>query len=200
VPLYHWTTTADGCLLVDQADGAGLRLPTLDKSAQLADKVAAEWGPLAMQHGQMHGVPVSWILAVILRESGGDAAARGKDGEIGLMQIIPSSHGMTAAELVAPADNIHKGAQLLGDSRRLGFDLPQAISRYNGGAEPSGEPHPSSLSPWGVRETRGHIAAVVAAHNFYLGQLCRGGVPAAARLGPLLAFAAALGWTVVRSP
>jgi hypothetical protein len=199
--LYHWTTTADGCVLVDRGTGLGLELLTVVSPSyrQQLDTIAEKWGAIAADAGAARGAPVSWILGAIFRESGGaHPTPVGTSGEVGLMQIIPRMHGMSAAELVDPAANIDKGAQLLGDSLALGYDLPQALSRYNAGAGSSGQPHGSTVSPWGMAETPGHIESIVRAHNYYLGQLCRAGVPAQSRLGPLLAFGALLGWLVAR--
>jgi soluble lytic murein transglycosylase-like protein len=174
MPSYAWSTTPDGCVYVDRdagglLDAPDLQLISIDPATYgIAREVQATWGALASDAGARHGAPVSWILATILWESGGDPdAINPTSGAVGLMQIMPGIHGLTAAELSSPVINVNKGAELLGDSKRLGFDLPQAVSRFNAGAVASGKPHLSASSPWGYREDPGHIEKVVRAHNYY---------------------------------
>jgi hypothetical protein len=115
---------------------------------------------------------------------------------------MPGIHGLTAAELSSPVINVNKGAELLGDSKRLGFDLPEAVSRFNAGAVAgTGKPHLSPSSPWGYREDPGHIEKVVRAHNYYADCSSGPGRAAAGGAGALAALAlvaAALGWAIKR--
>lgn len=189
---YTWTTTADGCVLVNK--GQGLTMPVLPKGRlrELANNVADRWAFLASEKADKYAVPLSWVLGSMFRESGGDPDAVSPAGAVGLMQIMPGIHGLSAEELRDPAVNVDKGAELLGQSLALGYDLPQALSRYNAGAQSSGAPHVSSLSPWGMRENEGHISAVVSAHNYYS---CSATRP---RLVPFLALAAAFGLAVAK--
>ena len=138
VSYFTWHTASDGSGLVDRRDGDGALAVSLvsPQLMGLADKVAAQWGPLAKAASIAHGVPLSWILGVILQESAGDPSAESPMGAIGLMQIIPKWHPtMTKEQLLDPEQNVDYGTSLLADSIAAGFDLPEAASRYNGGAE-----------------------------------------------------------------
>ena len=87
--------------------------------------------------------------AVMAVESGYNPAAIGGAGEIGLMQILPSTARMlgfsgTLADLAAPETNIHYGVTYLAQAWRLaGEDLCTAVMKYRAG---HGETRFSSLS------------------------------------------------------
>jgi len=75
------------------------------------------------------------VLAVVVRESGGDPAAVSPAGARGLMQLMPA----TARELGVtdpgdPSQNLHGGARYLARMlRRFGGDLDLALAAYNAG-------------------------------------------------------------------
>jgi hypothetical protein len=77
--------------------------------------------------------------AVMAVESGFNPAAIGGVGEIGLMQILPSTARMlgfsgTMAELAVPETNIHYGVTYLAKAWRLaGGDLCTAVMKYRAG-------------------------------------------------------------------
>lgn len=83
-------------------------------------------------------VPESWIRAVIEVESSWNPDAIGSSGEIGLMQILPSTaatYNVTADELLEPETNIETGARLLAElMRRFGTDFREVYSAYNSGS------------------------------------------------------------------
>jgi soluble lytic murein transglycosylase-like protein len=87
--------------------------------------------------------------AVMWVESGDNPASVGSAGEIGLMQIMPSTAQMlgfrgTLSELAEPAINIHYGVVYLAQAWRLaGGDLCTAAMKYRAG---HGETRFSSLS------------------------------------------------------
>ena len=85
------------------------------------------------------------------------------------MQLThPSVFGGYAKELTLsdPDLNISLGVTLMGKLRRsVGYDLPKLASGYNAGLAGGGVPHHSASSPWGIRETRGHIERCVRASN-----------------------------------
>jgi len=120
------------------------------------------------------------------------------------MQVVPRWHPeFDVARLkLDPAYNIMAGARLLAASKRAGFDLVEAASRYNAGSQANGKPHPSSSSPWGVREDVPYIASVVRGHNWFIRHVeIRRGLVLAGGMG--LAFVAlgagaALAWADVR--
>ena len=72
-------------------------------------------------------------------ESGGNPAAVGTSGEIGLMQIKPATASMlgfhgTLVQLAEPRTNIELGVRYLGGARaRAGGDLCIALMKYRGG-------------------------------------------------------------------
>lgn len=168
-----WQTEPSGLVVVDDGHGPSVIYPPLDAAtvAKL-DGVRIRWGVAGQQAAASAGAPWSWVLATVYAESGGDPGAHGADGEIGLMQIMPATGaglGFTAAQLADPVQNLRCGATLLGRSAARGLDLPKAASCYNAGAQSNGQPHTSSSSPWGIAESSGYIARVVAAANYYLG-------------------------------
>ncbi len=77
--------------------------------------------------------------AVMAVESGYNPAAIGGVGEIGLMQILPSTARMLGfagsnADLAVPATNIHYGVRYLAQAWRLaGGDLCTAVMKYRAG-------------------------------------------------------------------
>lgn len=77
--------------------------------------------------------------AVMGVESGYNAGAIGGVGEIGLMQVLPSTARMLGfsgsdAELAAPENNIHYGVMYLAQAWRLaGGDLCTAVMKYRAG-------------------------------------------------------------------
>jgi hypothetical protein len=112
------------------------------------------WMELAERVHKITWVPVAWILAMIYAESRGDESAEASDGGWGLMQITHPSlkAGLTKEQAAKHASNVNIG-------------LPGVASCYNAGGKGFGVPHDSKESPWGMRETKGHISRVVAASN-----------------------------------
>jgi soluble lytic murein transglycosylase-like protein len=74
--------------------------------------------------------------AVMAVESSYNPGAIGGAGEIGLMQILPSTARMlgftgTPSELAVPATNVHYGVTYLAEAWRLaGGDLCTAVMKY----------------------------------------------------------------------
>jgi soluble lytic murein transglycosylase-like protein len=86
-----------------------------------------------------NGVAPEIAEAVMAVESGFNPAAVGGAGEIGLMQILPSTARMlgfagTLADLAVPETNIHYGVTYLAQAWRLaGGDLCTAVMKYRAG-------------------------------------------------------------------
>jgi soluble lytic murein transglycosylase len=94
-----------------------------------------------------YGVDPALVKAVVWRESGFDAEARGRSGEVGLMQIQElaavdwsTSQGVTEfemAHLENPATNILAGtwylSHLLKRYQRTDDPIPYALADYNAG-------------------------------------------------------------------
>jgi len=121
--------------------------PTLvPKERKSGNKVAAKaaapkgaYGAIIARYAAAYGVPVSLAHAVIRVESNYRANARGSAGEVGLMQIKPSTarglgySGSTAA-LFNPETNIKYGMKYLGMAHKLGGGTTcGTILKYNAG-------------------------------------------------------------------
>ncbi|TDH35256.1 lytic transglycosylase domain-containing protein [Pseudohoeflea suaedae] len=85
------------------------------------------------------GLPRHFATAVMEIESGFNPHARGRDGEIGLMQILPATASMLGfggdtEELAVPATNIRYGLRYLAGAYRLGSgDLCTTVMKYRAG-------------------------------------------------------------------
>src|SRR5215472_3327833 len=112
-----------------------------------------EYLPYVMEASQKTGLPPDLIIAQMRQESGFDANAKGKAGEIGLMQIMPSTaqnpgmglQGVDPATLTGPQNarnNILFGAAYLrahmgnGDPNNPAVQA-SALHAYNGGGDPN---------------------------------------------------------------
>jgi hypothetical protein len=84
-------------------------------------------------------VPPALVDAVMAVESSYNPAVIGLDGEIGLMQVLPSTARMmgfigTLEQLAQPEINIHYGTEYLaGAWQRAGGDLCTATMKYRAG-------------------------------------------------------------------
>lgn len=83
-----------------------------------------------------YGVPVAMIKAIIKVESGWDARAD-SGYSVGLMQVTPSTAGLTKAQLLDPVQNIEAGTKYLSRCFARTHDWSSAVSEYNGGYRPN---------------------------------------------------------------
>lgn len=110
-----------------------------------------------------HGLPHAIADAVVRIESGYDPSAVGAVGEIGLMQVRPTTAAMlgfkgTNAELAHPETNIRYGVAYLAKAWRLaGGDLCRALMKYRAG---HGAETMSPLSAEYCRRARVHLTAI----------------------------------------
>ena len=90
-----------------------------------------------------HGMDPMFLLAVIKTESKFDLNARGTHGEIGLMQVLPSTAAWLAPQAGVPDDfdltdpsiNVRLGATYFAQLRRsFGGRTPRYVGAYNMGA------------------------------------------------------------------
>jgi soluble lytic murein transglycosylase-like protein len=94
---------------------------------------------LVDRHARSHGVPVNLARAVVRLESNFNPRARGRAGEIGLMQIKPSTargigYSGSATALYNPDTNLRWGMAYLATAYKLaGGDVCGTILRYNAG-------------------------------------------------------------------
>jgi hypothetical protein len=167
---WTWETTDTGFVLVDQGSGpAAIELPGPDASTARTEG----WLDLAKRHAAMHQIPLSWVLAVIYSESGGNPGVRNSCCA-GLMALSLAVYKLTEAEAFDPETNVHLGAQTLGTYRAKGWQLPETASMYNAGpSSVTGGPKAAESDPWGFVENRpavpwtGYIEKVVRASNWW---------------------------------
>jgi soluble lytic murein transglycosylase len=111
-------------------------------------RVESRHDAIILAAAQRHSIDPALVKAVIWRESGFDASARGTKGEIGLMQILPRAAGIewaqakkvagfTEATLVNPRANVDCGAwylaKLLARYRATDNPIAFALADYNAG-------------------------------------------------------------------
>ncbi len=110
-----------------------------------------------------YGLPADIADAVAAIESGYDSFAIGSVGEVGLMQVRPSTAAMLgfdgdAAELAKPEVNIRYGVAYLAEAWRLANgDLCRALMKYRAGHDEE------VMTPLSVRycgRARAHLASV----------------------------------------
>jgi soluble lytic murein transglycosylase-like protein len=117
---------------------------------------------LAESEARRAGLPSEIADAVMAVESGYDPRAIGSSGEIGLMQVMPSTARMLGfagsnEALAAPETNIHYGVTYLARAWRLaGGDLCTAAMKYRAG---HGETRFSRLSVDYCLAVRSKLAA-----------------------------------------
>jgi soluble lytic murein transglycosylase-like protein len=96
----------------------------------------AQYQRILSQQAAINHVPPGLIVAIIMVESGGNPRAVSRSGNIGLMQLKPSTaaaYGVT--NLYDPIENIKAGARYLHDLLvRFGNNIPLAVAGYNAGA------------------------------------------------------------------
>lgn len=106
---------------------------------ELVVKPQVQYASIVSRYATSYGVPVDLAHAVISVESNYRANARGSAGEIGLMQIKPSTARMmgysgSAQGLFNPETNIKFGMKYLGMAHKLGGGATcGTILRYNAG-------------------------------------------------------------------
>ncbi len=125
-------------------DGSNAGREMSDPTGRPALPVTRSDGPgsyraLIETEARREGLAPEIAEAVMAVESGYNPAAIGGVGEIGLMQILPSTARMLGfvgsnADLAVPATNIHYGVRYLAQAWRLaGGDLCTAVMKYRAG-------------------------------------------------------------------
>lgn len=167
--VWAYRTLQTGIIEVDPGTGfEAITLPRADKQTAATEGFLE----LAKAKAAAHGCPLSWVLAVIYAESGGNPTARNACCA-GLMALSLVVYKITEAEAFEPAINVELGAKTLGDYRKKGHELPEVASMYNAGPSKLGGPKASSKSPWGMVENMpavpwtGYIEKVVRASNYW---------------------------------
>jgi soluble lytic murein transglycosylase len=142
---------------------------------------------------QRHGLDPQLVRSVVFQESRFDRFARGKSGEIGLMQIMPSGAAAewarrnrqrkpNATELSDPAMNLEIGCWYLAHGMKKYAAYKQgtelALARYNAGERRSERWKPTDnngdvVSKIGIHSTRDYVEKIMARYKKYKRQVMR---------------------------
>jgi len=146
---------ADGTISVEGL-GTPFFAPGSARFVQM-QQVWDNWSGLILGAASAHGVPPTWILAVICQETGlwsgnpqEQATKVAPDGGLGLMQIMPATaraFGSSPEAMLDPQANIDVGVALLAKlSEAHGGELPEIVANYNAGGVRCG----SATNPWNM--------------------------------------------------
>jgi hypothetical protein len=141
------------------AAGAALARPPLDELA----RGKALYRRIGEAEALRNRIPFAIVDAVMRVESGYNPGARGDVGEVGLMQILPSTADMLGfkgplSALAEPATNIAYGTQYLAEAWRLSNqDICTTVMKYRAG---HGETRFSVKSVNYCRRVRSHLASI----------------------------------------
>lgn len=111
----------------------------LESKTKTTKATKGPYGDLIARYAEKYGVPAGLAHAVVRIESNFNPKARGRAGEIGLMQIKPATarmlgYGGSANGLYDPETNIRWGMQYLAAAHKLGGgETCQTILKYNAG-------------------------------------------------------------------
>lgn len=129
------TATSSRRVRVASLSKQGYRVP----AAKRAKASSSRYSALIAKHASANGIPIALAHAVVRIESGYRAHVRGGAGEVGLMQIKPSTaraigyRGSTRG-LYNPDTNLRWGMKYLGGAyRRAGGKVCGTVLRYNAG-------------------------------------------------------------------
>ena len=135
-------------------------------AAAKADEPKQSYGTLIARYAVQHGISVSLAHAVIRVESNYRPHARGRAGEVGLMQIKPATARMmgyagSTTGLFDPETNIKYGMKYLAKAQKLGGGTTcGTILKYNAG-HAAKRMNPVSLGL--LRQGKASFAGVAAA-------------------------------------
>lgn len=146
-PIFVGTAVAEP---VETADDGNAVVPGAAKAMEAPPRGLGRVGPSPVvtrgdifasldREARRAGLPPEIAEAVAHTESGFNPRVVGADGEIGLMQVLPSTARMmgfsgTLAELATPETNIRYGVTYLAQAWRLaGGDLCTAVMKYRAG-------------------------------------------------------------------
>jgi Soluble lytic murein transglycosylase and related regulatory proteins (some contain LysM/invasin domains) len=116
-----------------------IRTSKIEATTTTAGYAGRPYANLIASYARSHGVPVSLAHAVVRIESNYRPNARGRHGEIGLMQIKPATARMmgysgSAKGLYDPETNIKYGMKYLATAHKLGGGTTcGTVLKYNAG-------------------------------------------------------------------
>jgi Rod binding domain-containing protein len=110
------------------------RMLASSQGTAVADTLHRYEKPLASA-ARANGLDPALVLAVMMEESGGDAAARSPKGAFGLMQLMPATaREVGVTDITDPGDNLAGGARYLARMlERFDGRLDLALAAYNAG-------------------------------------------------------------------
>ena len=153
----------------DEVEAALLRLPlppVVEGLAILTDRTPKgrrAYLQVLTREAEARGLPPAIADAVATVESGYQPGAVGGVGEVGIMQVRPTTAAMlghkgSAADLFVPETNIRFGVTYLARAWQLaGGDLCRALMKYRAG---HGEERMTPLSVEYCRRARIHLASI----------------------------------------
>jgi len=139
--------------------GAALARPPLDQ----LDSGKALYQRIGKAEASRNKIPFAIVDAVMRVESGYKPGARGDVGEVGLMQILPSTADMmgfkgSLSALAEPETNIAYGTQYLAEAWRLANqDICTTVMKYRAG---HGETRFSVKSVDYCKRVRNHLVSI----------------------------------------
>jgi len=159
-------------LIANVFGGQKVALPGASSRTPLEDNVM-RWATLIWTHALTHNVEPALIASVVAAESSGNPEAQGAAGEVGLMQVLPSTAkgecGLQTQELFEPQKNIACGVAYLKRMLDLYTDpsvrpiyAAFGLAAYNAG--PARVFFDLTFMDWSVpQSTREYVARVLAA-------------------------------------
>lgn len=92
-----------------------------------------QWDNYVGEAATQYGIPANLLKAMMRVESGGTSNAVSSAGAVGLMQVMPNMHGLSAAQLMDPRTNVLKGAEILRQNYDRYGTWEAAAQAYLGG-------------------------------------------------------------------
>ncbi|MGL5113725.1 MAG: lytic transglycosylase domain-containing protein [Beijerinckiaceae bacterium] len=137
--------------------------PTVASANEERVAAIARYREIAKAEAERQGLPPAIADAVMRVESNYNPGARGRDGEYGIMQVMPPTARMLGfsgpvEQLAEPETNIRLGVRYLAEAWRRGKgDICTAAMKYRAG---HGESRFSALSVQYCVRVRQHLASI----------------------------------------
>lgn len=115
------------------------------RSRPLGDTGVVDLRQAILEEANSQGVPAGIALAVAVRETGAThflpsgSVVRGRAGEIGIFQLMPSTAAELGVDAFDPIQNIEGGVKYLAQMYRKFGSWPLAVAAYNWGPDKVGK-------------------------------------------------------------